>query len=384
MGGGIVKNRRVLLYVQHLLGMGHLVRASRIARAMAGAGLEVTVVTGGCPVAGFPGEGLPTISLPPVKMGRAGFSALEDCEGNPVDDAFRERRAGLLLQALERVEPGAIVIEAFPFGRRMMRFELLPFLEKATARRDRPLIMCSVRDILQENAKPGRNEETVALLRSRFDCVLVHGDPAFARLDETFPLASLVRERIRYTGFVAGPVPSAPRVPYGIVISAGGGAAGSHLVAAAAEVLPTFAEKRRCCIVAGPHYTDDALDRLRRSLPQHVDAFAFRSDLPELLRGAELSVSQAGYNTMCDLLQAGCRSLLIPFAQDGETEQPRRAAKLARLGLAHVLDEVHLSPSRLAGAMSAALQAPKPEPGKIDLDGAARTAALIGEALAAA
>ena len=38
---------RVLFYVQHLLGIGHLKRAATRARACAAAGLEVTVVSGG-------------------------------------------------------------------------------------------------------------------------------------------------------------------------------------------------------------------------------------------------------------------------------------------------------------------------------------------------
>ena len=38
---------RVMFYVQHLLGIGHLKRASLIARGMAAAGLDVSVVLGG-------------------------------------------------------------------------------------------------------------------------------------------------------------------------------------------------------------------------------------------------------------------------------------------------------------------------------------------------
>ena len=38
---------KVLFYVQHLLGIGHLKRATTLARAMTDAGLQVTVVSGG-------------------------------------------------------------------------------------------------------------------------------------------------------------------------------------------------------------------------------------------------------------------------------------------------------------------------------------------------
>ncbi len=58
-----------------------------------------------------------------------------------------------------------------------------------------------------------------------------------------------------------------------------------------------------------------------------------------MLKGAELSISQAGYNTVCDILQAQCRSILVPFTAGGETEQSVRAARLEALGLAIALPE---------------------------------------------
>ena len=51
-------SRRVMFYVQHLLGIGHLKRASLIARAMAAAGLDVSVVLGGREVPGVRLRGL--------------------------------------------------------------------------------------------------------------------------------------------------------------------------------------------------------------------------------------------------------------------------------------------------------------------------------------
>jgi predicted glycosyltransferase len=55
---------RVLFYVQHLLGIGHLARASRIARALTQDGFDVTMVTGGMPVPGFPGPNINHVALP--------------------------------------------------------------------------------------------------------------------------------------------------------------------------------------------------------------------------------------------------------------------------------------------------------------------------------
>ena len=197
---------RVFLYVQHLLGIGHLVRASRIADALADDDFEMTVVTGGTPVAGFPSLKVSHVVLPTIVAGDAGFSGLNDGEGNPVDEAFKDRRRDLLLEAYARCRPDIVIIEAFPFGRRQVRFELLPLLEAIRATDPRPRVVCSLRDILQERTKPGRDAESVALVRQYFDLVLVHGDPGFVRLEETFPLADQIQDRIAYTGLVASPL----------------------------------------------------------------------------------------------------------------------------------------------------------------------------------
>lgn len=64
----------------------------------------------------------------------------------------------------------------------------------------------------------------------------------------------------------------------------------------------------------------------------NISVFRFRKDFASLLTGARLSISQAGYNTVCDVLQAKCRSLLIPFSASGETEQSARAERLQNSG----------------------------------------------------
>ena len=89
-----------------------------------------------------------------------------------------------------------------------------------------------------------------------------------------------------------------------------------------------------------------------------------------------LSVSQAGYNTVVDLLAARARAVLVPFAEHGETEQALRAQALAARGLATVLTEAELTPDMLARAIDVAAEAGRPNH-DIDLDGAARSADLL-------
>lgn len=217
----------------------------------------------------------------------------------------------------------------------------------------------------------------MSLVKKHFDAVLVHGDPDFVRLEETFPLAGEISQRVVYTGLVA-PLPSPePAEEFDIVVSAGGGAVGAALIRAALEASPLLEEIKSWCLITGPNMPQADFDAISAQAPENVSIFRFRKDFASLLAGARLSVSQAGYNTVCDILQAKCRSLLIPFAADGETEQSARAERLARLGLAQVLEEKDISARSMADAIRAALALPGPDVIHLDLDGAAGTARAL-------
>ncbi|MVA58749.1 glycosyltransferase family protein [Agrobacterium vitis] len=377
-----LRAKRVFFYVQHLLGIGHLARASRLAEAMAESGMSVTLVTGGTSVKGFPGPGIEHVQLPAV-LSATGFSGLVDSEGKLVDASFETSRGALLLAAFEAVRPDIVIIEAFPFGRRQVRFELLPLLDAIKATHPKPLLLSSVRDILQENRKSGRDKETVKLVQDHFDGVLVHGDPQFVELEETFPLAKTIHDKLHYTGLVAAPESEPAEEVFDIVISAGGGAVGAALIEAALDARDILGgdlgEQLRWCLITGPNLPEADYERFTQRAPGTVAFYRFRPDFPALLPKAKLSISQAGYNTVCDLLRARCPALLVPFAAGGETEQTVRAEKLQALGLAVVIGEDGLNGEAMAKAITEALKLKFPKKLSVSLDGAAETARLVKE-----
>jgi broad specificity phosphatase PhoE len=201
--------KRVLIYVQHLLGSGHLRRVAILAQALRRAGLSVAVASGGGPVAGVDWQGVEFTQLPPLSAADESFQRLVDDAGQPIDDAWRAKRRDALLTVWRRWQPQVLLFELFPFGRLSMRFELLPLLDAAKAADKRPLIVCSVRDILTQK-DAGRERDMLALANRYFDRVLVHGDPNFVTLDQSFSLAPELAGRLHYTGYVAADRKSSP------------------------------------------------------------------------------------------------------------------------------------------------------------------------------
>jgi predicted glycosyltransferase len=373
-----VKRARVFFYVQHLLGVGHTVRAARLTRAMQRHGMDVTYVSGGFDALEADLGGAQILRLPPVRAADASFKTLLGADGRPVDDRWQAARLTALLDAFRAVQPDLVLIEMFPFGRWPFRFELLPLLDAA---KGRARIACSVRDVLVTKREPSRHAAIVDIVLRSFDAVLVHGDPGFIRFDETFPAAAAIASKIVYTGYVAPEAPKTLAGPAEVLVSTGGGSTGGALmrIALAARPLSTLATAP-WRFLAGPNLPVEDLAALT---PQRgVTVEPVRPDFPALLAGAAVSVSQAGYNTVMDILVTRARSVLVPFAAHGETEQAFRARRLADRGWVHLVEEDRLNPESLAQAIDRAAAAGRPEGADIDLDGARRSAELLAALLA--
>jgi predicted glycosyltransferase len=378
----------ILFYCQHLLGIGHLRRAALIATAVDRAGMKTVFASGGMPVTGLDIGGARLVQLPPLRTADAVFSALVDEAGRPIDEAWRQARRDALLELFDRTAPRLLLIEMFPFGRRQLRFELLPLLEAARARKPRPLVVCSVRDVLNPQSNAEKTAWILDTVTRYFDRVLVHGDPGFLTLEHSFPEAAAIAGLLDYTGYVATPPPA--RVGPGegsgeVLVSTGGGAVAEPLIAAALAARPRSPlADVPWRILAGPNLPEAVFERFRAMAPSGVVVERARPDFTTLLARCRLSISQAGYNTVMELLAAGPPAVVVPFAAGQEREQTLRAELLARRGLLTAVEEAGLDGERLARGIARALDC-APNGGEtltLKLDGAETTARKLRQLLA--
>ena len=91
--------KRVFFHVQHLLGIGHLKRAALVCGALAEAGFEVTLASGGASVPGVVPGNVRLVQLPPLSAADVTFKRLVDEGGQTIDDAWKAKRAAALMRA---------------------------------------------------------------------------------------------------------------------------------------------------------------------------------------------------------------------------------------------------------------------------------------------
>jgi predicted glycosyltransferase len=369
----------LLLHCQHSLGMGHLVRSLALAGGLAER-FDVTLLNGGrLPTGTTVPPGVALVDLPSLGHD-AEHRLVSHSPGRSVDDVQRAR-ARLVLETFHRVQPAVVVIELYPFGRRKFEFELRPLLDAAGCARPRPLVVSSVRDILVRRDDGGRHDEwAVARANADLDAVLVHGDPVFARFEESFRPTTPLAVAVHHTGFVVPPRPHERRrgVRSRLLASAGGGMVGEGLLAIAAEAATELHARTglSTTVVAGPFLPEVARRHLRARAGAALTVLDRVDDLCGEIARSTVSLSQGGYNTTLDVVRAGRPAVVVPFAAPGEDEQTRRAERMAALGVLRCVAATELTPDRLVDEVVAALAAP-PQPVRLDLGGRARSAAIL-------
>jgi predicted glycosyltransferase len=375
----------VLVYCHHSVGLGHLVRSLAVAQALADR-FHVVLASGGPVPHGLTTPpGVEVVALAPVGTDQSGqLTSLDPLL--TLDQTWRARREELVALARD-LQPAAVIVELFPFGRRKFAPEIIALLEAVRSRCSDTPVVCSVRDLLVtgHRDKQRHDDETAERLNRYFDAVIVHADPAFVRLEQTFTPHLGLEVSVEYSGFVCSRSDTpkvALRQPAEIVVSAGGGKVGADLLRAAVAAHQSDLGPRGFTtrLVTGPFLPEDVYAELEEAAQDDPALVLqrFVPDLCEVMAGAAVSVSQCGYNTAIDILRSGVPAVVVPFDGGQETEQRQRAERLAELGVVSVVPVAQLTGRALAAAILDRLSCP-PADAQLRLDGASVTAGIVGD-----
>jgi predicted glycosyltransferase len=372
----------LMFYCQHSLGLGHLSRSFALCKALTRT-FDVVLLCGGkLPELIKPPHGVQVISLPPIGAAIDGHLISHDRRFSLEYASTVRRRT--ILNTFRSLRPEALVIEFFPFGKKRFTDELVPLLEEANnSGPTAPVIVSSIRDILvgRGSEQEEFDDRASELANRYFDVVLVHSDPQFTRLDESFKPRVPLRIPLRYTGFVSSnghPVHRTAHPRHGVVVSAGGGVAGAPLLNAAISAHRLLEGDLEMTVITGPFLPEDEWQSLKAKANGRRGLTLLRSvpDLDAVLQTARASVSQCGYNTSLEILMSGIPSLVVPFADGGEDEQTKRAHRLQGLGAVRVLESSGLEPEKLAAEIHALLRF-RPKKLQFDFEGGANSARIL-------
>ena len=403
------KKKRIVFFSQHLLGVGHHFRNFQIVRALAKSH-EVYFVDGGREVRSIDTPSVTTIRLPALfKDLESQRTVCEDAEFS-LQEA-QEKRKQILLETIAQIQPEIFVIELFPFARTRLYKELIPAIQKARAINPEVKVICSVREIIKKAPQkelarkkpPDREasffiprmiwyavsfwrkdeknkrlarlyyERVVPVLNRYFDYVLIHGDPRLFQLESFFPWIENIEIPIEYTGYISEKLESedfdtkktiGEQGPY-VLVSVGGGILGWDMITTAVQAWKILCENgyiqnMKMVIFAGIFMKDAEYDAIKKMCTG--DAFyvsRFTNNFLQWMQSAELSISQAGYNTCMNVLETGVKAVLVPIPAERDLDQAPRAKKLSELGIADMIRSEELTLERMANAILERLESPR-------------------------
>ena len=377
------KGLRVFIYVQHLSGVGHMMRSQQIGLALAERH-RVSILDGGRRVT-IP-EVLQRIEVPRLARCKGQLGLLD---GERITGDALDLRRQSLCRMLEQQRSDVVLVEHFPFSKWELAEEIN--VVQAAARRVNPgvKIIASLRDVClrtRHEDSQGYENRVLRLLDEQFDALLVHADPQLCQLGDYFSASERIQIPVFYTGIVASRVkpldPITRRQRIGdreyVVASVGGGADRTGLlrrtVRAWLELADTaMLDAYRLLLFSGLEDETSDLRELAAS-EQSIEYMGFDPYFTSWLSDASLSISCAGYNTCANLLATRTPALLMP--DPAMSDQPERVRLLVNHGIADSILPEGGGDETLVSAISARLGGPKTSH-TIKIDGAAESARCI-------
>lgn len=350
-------DKPVLLYCrQRSEGIGRLLQCLALAKSLSRHYHPVVLDNGALPAGVEAPAGVDVVQIPPRDPGRG--PNVVDIQQSRTQQQMAAVRREFMLQQYADLEPAVLMIDTFPFGEAGQAGELLPLLEHARNGGGlSPLVLCGLQDIqVRWDPNPRkRDDETAELLQKYFDAVLVHADPAFARVEEFFQPKNALSVPIYYTGFLL-PGQHATAAPGAaeerILVSAGSGATGGPLFHAAIDAhrLLWEAERLPMTLVTGPLFSREDWSEMQGHT-KGSQALTIKRSVPNLgaeMRKVRWSVSQCGYNTAAESVASRVSALFVPSPGGRHGEQVDRAHRLAHWGVGRLLVQEHLNGVSLA------------------------------------
>ncbi|MBD2344560.1 glycosyltransferase family protein [Anabaena subtropica] len=387
---------RIALYSHDTMGLGHKRRNLLITQTLGSSPLQtdILMISGIQDASNLPTPpGVDCLTLPALHKNIDG-----QYQARKLHLSLQEiitLRSQVILTTIKTFKPDIFIVDNVPRGAVK---ELDPTLDYLR-REGKTLCILGLRDILDEPAsvrrdwKRAANEEAI---QTYYDQVWVYGDRNIYDLAKEYHLQPKTVAKFRYTGYLdqrsrlkhldvdsvqafkSLNLPSERLV----LCLMGGGQDGARLAEtfAHAELPPQM----NGIILTGPFMPREVRQKLHNYAAQrdNLRVLEYLAEPTMLLHQAERVIAMGGYNTTCELLSFGKRSLIIPRVKPRK-EQLIRAERLQKLSLIDVLHPNQLTPAALTNWLKLEIKPPQVR-NFVDLQGLTRIPQFVDEILMSA
>jgi len=389
---------RLMVYSHDTFGLGNIRRMLAICQHVHSSirDSSILIVSGSPMLQSFRVEpGIDYIKLPCLKrteLGDLGVRFL-DLE---VSEIVRLRRE-LILSTVMSYRPDVVLVDKKPDG---LAGELEPSLRHIKCSLSQTRIYLVLRDILDSSSvtvDDWTRRGYYDVLRWFYDGIMVLGDRNIFDVCEEYQFPQGLREKVQHCGYVQRQLPERPRSEIRrelgvgeaeslVLITAGGGEDGYEMFSASLAATSSLAQRLplKTVLVTGPELGAERTQSICKAAQSRNDLrfIEFTDDLMSYMSAADVVISMAGYNTVCELLTLGKRAIVVPRVRPVE-EQRIRAERLAGHGAFQIILPDELKPSVLESAIEGELQlahSPVPVPACIDLGALPRIITMLQSA----
>ena len=336
---------RILFYSHDTMGLGHIQRNLKIARALKAAfpRLEISLLTGSTVATAFDlPPGVNFIHLPPVR--KIGSEKYDSFYGNISFESVLEKRKSIILDSLRTFNPAIFWVDHAPVG---MSAELLPALDWISNDKIPIYTILGLRDIIDSPSTIiplWLKQGIYRVLRKNYDKILIYGDRRLFDPTVVYEFTEDIKEKSSFTGYIIdstayespGEAHTSSRDRKRVFVTIGGGEwYGREIIGSMIDLVKDCENRPPfdLFIVTGPFLSDDLYGEYSKTTRElDIKLVRFMPDLRPHMAASDLVVATAGYNTVTDILACGRKAILIPRVKFRE-EQLIRARILKDMGL---------------------------------------------------
>lgn len=356
---------KLIVYSHDAFGLGNIRRMLAICQHLLKAfpGISILVVSGSPALHSLRlPMGLDYIKLPCLRRDQAGQLAAHSHAS--VEETLR-LRSGLILTAVTHFAPDILLVDKKPDGLQGELHETLIYLQVHRPQTHLVLLLRDILDRPEVTRHQWQRHGYHDLIRRLYSQVWVVGTPGVFDMCAEYQFPACVVQKVRFCGYIRRELglKSLDQVRSELAMSAGqrlllvtlgGGGDGYRLAdtyLSGLAVLPLVGCFKSLLILGSEMPEGQCWELKQRAAAQSdVVVLEFTDDLMSYLAAAELVVAMGGYNTICEILTLGKRSIIVPRIEP-VAEQWIRADRMEKLGWLRVIHPHHLTPTVLMAAV---------------------------------